>query len=302
MIEKPLVAVRILTYNHESFISQALESVLSQKTSFPFIVILSDDCSTDRTTEICQKFKSENPQKIQLLVSEKNNIKENSRRNFEACRASEAKYIALLEGDDYWTNTLKLQKQVDFLEKNENYVICAHRNIKIDEMGKKIGESPVYTKNIFSQNDIAFANPISTVSVVFRAQYINFPTWVFDCMMADWAFYMHLTNYGDAYIMPDMMAAYRRHSTGIWTVADKRLKLSKTKSQLILYTTIFPQYKQIFLRSLRHNSMAQLYWSKFEINKMLHCLFLIIITPKSEITIRDFFYKIRNRKLFNDLK
>lgn len=117
----PMVSICMITYNHESYIKQAIDSVLMQKCNFAFELVIGEDCSTDNTFKICQELAKNNPQ-IKLLPSISNlGMMPNFIRTLEAC---EGKYIAICEGDDYWTDPLKLQKQVDFLGANEEYGLC----------------------------------------------------------------------------------------------------------------------------------------------------------------------------------
>jgi glycosyltransferase involved in cell wall biosynthesis len=116
---KPLVSVLILTYNHFNYIEQAIQSVLDQKTNFDFEILIGDDCSTDGTCELVDSFISKYPNLIKAIRSEHNvGALRNEKRLMEA---SSGKYIAFLEGDDYWTDSLKLKKQVEFLEANPDY-------------------------------------------------------------------------------------------------------------------------------------------------------------------------------------
>lgn len=116
MNKKPLVSVWMITYNHEKFIAQAIDSVIMQKTNFDYEIVIGEDCSTDRTREIVLEYKAKHPDKFKLLLQEKNvGMMQNFIVTLKTCNG---KYIALLEGDDYWTDPLKLQKQVDFLQAN----------------------------------------------------------------------------------------------------------------------------------------------------------------------------------------
>jgi len=115
----PLVSVKMITYNHEPFIAQAIEGVLMQKTDFPIELIIGEDCSTDRTREIVVDYQKKHPDIIRVIISDKNvGMHKNGQRSEKVCRG---KYIAYCEGDDYWIEPLKLQKQVDFLEANPDY-------------------------------------------------------------------------------------------------------------------------------------------------------------------------------------
>lgn len=124
-MDKPLVSIVTITYNHEPWISKAIESVLMQKVSFPIEYIIAEDCSTDGTRKICEQYAQKYPDIIKLLPSDKNyGAVKNEHRAFVAAKG---KYIATCEGDDYWTDPLKLQKQVDFLEAHPEYSVTFHR-------------------------------------------------------------------------------------------------------------------------------------------------------------------------------
>jgi len=118
-LRHPLVSVVCPTYNHEKYIVQALDSFLMQKTDFSFEIVVGEDYSTDSTRTICQKYAKKYPDLINLITSENNvGMHKNGLRVYNACKG---KYIALCDGDDFWTDPLKLQKQVDFLEANPEY-------------------------------------------------------------------------------------------------------------------------------------------------------------------------------------
>ena len=118
------VSVLVMTYNHEKFIRQALDSVLMQETNFEYEILISEDCSTDRTRAIVLEFQQAHPEKVQLLLSTQN-IHSNE-IVVRGIRAAQGEYIALLDGDDYWTSPLKLQKQVDFLDSHPECSMCFH--------------------------------------------------------------------------------------------------------------------------------------------------------------------------------
>jgi glycosyltransferase involved in cell wall biosynthesis len=125
------VSVLIMTYNHAPFIAQALDSALMQATNFPYEIIVSEDCSTDGTREIVQTYHNRFPEKIRLMLSERN-IATNAIvvRGIEAARGQ---YVALLDGDDYWISAEKLQKQADFLDSHSHCAMCFHNATVIHE-------------------------------------------------------------------------------------------------------------------------------------------------------------------------
>ena len=126
----PLVSVSVITYQHGKFIKQCLDSILSQITSFDFEILLGEDGSTDGTREICIDYANKYPDKIKLFLHDqderdpKNGVSRATLNFINNLEQAKGKYIALCEGDDYWTDPINLQKQVDFLEENPDYVLC----------------------------------------------------------------------------------------------------------------------------------------------------------------------------------
>src|SRR5690554_2259973 len=176
--KRPVVSVRLMTYNHEKFIHQAMESILSQKVDFPVEVVVGDDFSTDNTLSIIRKFKSTKSIHIHILERAKGDEYWKKRQaqgriyNFinilENCKG---KYIALLDGDDYWTDPLKLQKQVDFLEAHSDFVGVFHNTGFIDERCEKptLTSWRSYEQDVFVAKDtIRKLSLFHTSSYLFR--------------------------------------------------------------------------------------------------------------------------------------
>lgn len=133
-----MVSVCMFTYNHEKFIRHALESVLMQKTSFDYEIIIGDDCSTDRTVSIIKGIQALYPDRIKLIARKKNiGMTGNS---YDVKSRATGKYLAILEGDDYWTDVYKLQKQVDFLENNNKCIAVVHRVCIVNEREFPLGD------------------------------------------------------------------------------------------------------------------------------------------------------------------
>jgi len=134
--EPVLLSVCMTTYNHENYIAEAIQSVLMQKTGFGLELVIGEDCSTDRTREICKKYESDYPGIVRLILNKKNlGLKHNF---FNVGANCKGKYIAYLEGDDYWTDPYKLQKQVDFLEAHDDYALIYSSFDRYDEAQKKL--------------------------------------------------------------------------------------------------------------------------------------------------------------------
>lgn len=152
--QKIMVSVTVLTYNHEKYIKQALDSILMQKTSFPYEILIGDDGSTDHTPEIIKEYANQYPHIIRPILREKNIGA--SRNAYDLMVKARGKYLATCEGDDYWTDENKLQIQVDCLENNQNLIGCVHRVTVVNEDGTispNQSISWVHYKPIFTLND-----------------------------------------------------------------------------------------------------------------------------------------------------
>lgn len=134
----PFVSICCITYNHHLYIRQCLNGFLMQKTNFAFEVIINDDCSTDGTTEILREYASKYPDIIKPIFQDENQYAKGVRGMFQhfVFPKAQGKYIAICEGDDYWTDPLKLQKQVDYLETHSNFSMCFHRVKCFAEKGR----------------------------------------------------------------------------------------------------------------------------------------------------------------------
>ena len=211
-----LLSVCLITYNHVKYIAQAIEGVLMQKVNFLFELIIADDFSTDGTREIVEAYQKKYPNLIKLIL-QKNNV--GAAKNWmDLITYPQAKYIAYFEGDDYWTDPLKLQKQVDFLETNSHIFACYHDVIVVDENSNMVRSNYfVPHKEIFKQLDcLVYGAAYSTAALVFRSQVIkNLPAW-FIKMPSDYAIDLLITDYGDIAYMAENMGAYRIHQGGIW--------------------------------------------------------------------------------------
>ena len=173
-MNEPLVSVLFITYNHKKYLRKSLDTVLSQKTDFDFEVVVGEDFSTDSTREILREYKSRFPDRIRLLFRERN-FGRPTLNVYETAMACRGKYIATLEGDDYWTDERKLQKAVDFLEANPDYSGCANPSLLIGEDGEElVDRSPLrlYTwdRQDYTLKDYRAADiwPGQTASIVTR--------------------------------------------------------------------------------------------------------------------------------------
>ena len=226
-----LVSVSCITYNHAPYIRECLDGFLMQKTNFPIEVVIHDDCSTDGTKEIIQEYAEKYPDIFFPIFQSENQYSKgirgfNVRFNFPRCRG---KYIALCEGDDYWVDPLKLQKQFDFLETNNEYVLCSHDAKITDSSGKLIKESklPNFYKKDATSDELKKGFWVLTLGMMFRNLPIltNYPKEGFCVLNGDIFLISILGGYGRSKYMDTIEPAiYREHSGGVWSLTSKRFK------------------------------------------------------------------------------
>ncbi|WP_184549862.1 glycosyltransferase [Mucilaginibacter sp. FT3.2] len=238
--ENFMVSVSCTTYNQDKFITQTIESFLMQQTNFPFEIVVGDDCSTDGTSAILQSFKQQYPDKIKVISANKNGgAHQNTINTLHACTG---KYIALCDGDDYWTNPLKLQKQVDFLEQNPEYVICCHYTCVVDTDGNTLYVAPKPVPLIHTYHDLLTGKQVETktATVVYRninkISLLFQQPWYFNCFAADKLFKIFSTSVtgGKIYVMPEVMSCYRNHVGGIWSMIKTEARMEMVISDFNL--------------------------------------------------------------------
>ena len=141
-MKDPKLSVILITYNHEKYIRKALDSVLSQVTDFPFEIVIGDDCSPDDTKNIIREYRDKYPDIIRIVHREKNTGRP-TLNVYETTMKCRGDYLAYLEGDDYWTDSDKLQKQMDFLNEHPEYIACTHSHKMIDDNGNDITDPEI---------------------------------------------------------------------------------------------------------------------------------------------------------------
>lgn len=209
------------TYNHENFIAKAIDSVLKQKTKFNYEIIIGEDYSTDNTRNIVKAYKEKYQDKIRLFLPEKNlGMMAMTLATYSMCRG---RYIAMLDGDDYWTDPLKLQKQVDFMENNPEYSFCFHNVSEYNELDDIILQTshPSYNNadySLIADSFIKADTPAYTLSVVFRNILDNpLPKWYHELPWGDVGLFCLLFKYGRAKYFTDNMGCYRVHNGGAYS-------------------------------------------------------------------------------------
>lgn len=218
-VNNPLLSICLITYNHGELIEQALEGVVMQVTDFPVEIVIGDDESTDETSDILIQYQKRYSDRVKVLRSTKNlgqltgmTFQLNLVRNLRACRG---KYIAMLEGDDYWTDPLKLQKQVDFMEQNPDCSMCFHAVSVMRNGGLLKGSMPsMHLQNRFFTEDMFTHCFIPTCSMVYR-NIVELPSWFLDVISGDIPLHFLLAEKGNLFFMKEKMGVYRLHPGGL---------------------------------------------------------------------------------------
>lgn len=230
------VSVLMLAYNQERYIGEAIRSVMLQQTDFPFELVIGNDGSNDRTGAICRKWQERYAGQIVLLNRQQNvGLIPNFMQTYPYCKGT---YIAICEGDDFWTDKYKLQRQVDFLDSHPDYVLCFHRviNYYADKGTKSLSNGGQKTDTDI--HDLARSNYISNVSAVFRNHLLKdgLPQWFGNVSTYDYALHMLNAQFGKIHYMKRPMAVYRQHGKAIWSQAAEtsRLDISLKVRELLL--------------------------------------------------------------------
>ena len=254
----PLVSIFCITYNHSSYIRQCLDGFLIQKTNFPFEVLIHDDASTDDTAGIIKEYEAKYPDIIKPIYQVENQYSKGLDINivYNLPRAR-GKYIAMCEGDDYWIDPLKLQKQVDFLENNLYYSFCCHRFKIYDQEENKweneyAAECYKDNQHLYITRKIFFEHWVTQpLTAVIRKEKFNearFSMYRYKYSRDVHLFY-HLLKRGKGIVLNDIMGVYRIHKGGI---ASKKESLIKLRRGFFIY-------KELYLNNIMDMRLCKLF-------------------------------------------
>ena len=253
----PKVSVLMVTYNHAKYIRQAIESVLAQKVNFPYELVIGEDCSHDETREIVSEYQGRHPDRIRLMLSETNvGARQNFNRTFAACNGQ---YIAILEGDDYWTSFDKLQKQADFLDSFPSYSMVFHNVSVVREHEEDDSQSqwPGDLKETLTFYDLLQVNYICTLSVMFRRSTFHGIPPAFDSsIIGDWPIHLLNAEHGNVRYLKEVMGVYRIHNQGL---SSRMNKIAWHKAFVQMYDCLEKHFGQKHSAAIRLIKFRLLY-------------------------------------------
>jgi len=263
----PVVSICCITYNHESFIAEAIEGFLMQETNFPVEIIIHDDASTDSTDDIIKNYKKRYPNLIRTILQTENQRPFGIPTTVKLLVEASGNYVALCEGDDYWICSNKLQRQVSFMESSKQFAFCFHDAFaeKYDEENTLIKRSALYQTpptQILKFDDFArgFAPP--TAACLLRNQRDVF-TWLLERKMGfvKTIFYALLEGGGRAAFLPEKMSVYRVHQGGVFSMISYEKQQIMSNGGLWVNRKNFTSkhYKDLFGVKLLENYIGLLY-------------------------------------------
>lgn len=284
------VSVCCLVYNHEKYLKQCLDGIINQKTSFRFEVLIHDDASTDDSKKIIEDYTKKYPEIIKPIFQKQNQYSKNKSINFlYQYPRVKGEYIALCEGDDFWIDEFKLQKQYDFMEKNTQCSLCTHVVKGVDISGeKKIKLFPTqsFSNNILTADEIINhistieSYPFQTSSYFFRSKYIKelilyeIPTFMQLVKSGDMTHLLYLITKGDVFFIDKIMSCYRMGTNGSWSARmnnDYRLRITH-QNKYIMTLREYDKYTDYKYTNIIHKDIEQrsflLYKEDFNLKMM----------------------------------
>lgn len=257
-----VVSIYCAAYNHEKYIEKTLNGFINQKTDFKYQVIVHDDASTDRTAEIIKKYETQYPDVIHAIYQKENQYSQDKDivKEFILPQIT-GKYVAICEGDDYWTDSEKLQKQVDALEKHKECFFCVHRVEEVMENEEKTGvlfpPEDIATGVISPQEFLKMTRKYSfhTSSYLFeKKRWVEYqenpPEFKTVCPVGDEAYMLYFAQLGPVYYIQDKMSCYRRGVPSSWSkiqnsgnIVEKKIKINKQMAKTILLYDEFTNHR-----------------------------------------------------------
>jgi len=255
LVDEPLVSIVCVTYNHETFIHDALDGFLMQKATFPIEIIVHDDHSNDGTVEVLKRYAGKHKDKIVLLLRNTNIHSRGQSATYHALKHVRGKYIALCEGDDFWTDENKLQLQVDFMEQHPDFSVCCHAFFPCSISGSVGRPMPEKLKETESEADQLKRYPsyMKTGTILFRNIPDLLPSEMHKTVFRDNFIFTMLGNYGKSKYLEEIKpAGYRVHNGGIFSLTDD---LQKKINRIISFYWIAVAFEKY-----HHDKKTAMYW------------------------------------------
>lgn len=291
MEEQIMVSITCITYNHESYISDAIESFLMQKTDFNYEILIHDDASTDNTPVIIKNYQNKYPDLIKPIFQTENQYSQGIDVDEIVSKTAKGKYIAICEGDDYWTDQYKLQKQVGYMEMHPECSLCVHAAYIVNVMRKRKEQvRPSKMSKTFSTEEVIKGGGglFATNSIVYPRKFdADKPMFYRIAPVGDYPLVVLLALKGTVYFIDEFMSAYRVGVSNSWTDREmaslrQRVKHFEKISEMLDELNRFTEY--------RHNNAIKETKEKNQFN--------ILIQERRFKELRT----VKNKVIFDDLR
>jgi len=297
----PLVSVVVITYNHARYIRQALGSVLCQQTLFDFEILIGEDESSDGTREIVTDYMNRFPDKINVIYHQRKDIiyingRPSAAYNFfDTLAHARGRYIAYLDGDDYWTDPFKLQKQVDIMEMRSDLAMCGHWVVNVDQDGLTANVKSCTGLDCpreFSTSNALSSTPVHPNSWLFRrfdVQNHSAYSLISNLPAGDDSMALVLLSMGNGYCIPEVMSAYRLHNGGTWSVKSRiRKNFEMLQFRVVLPSLVKSKYLPLIIWS-----------SSFYLLVFFVHLIKVVFADDRKDSFREFFQLYRAQSILN---
>lgn len=312
----PKVSVLIITYNHKRFIRKAIDSALAQETSFPVEILVGDDFSTDGTRDIVQEYERQYPDRVKAVLQPRNLGMNGGLNCLETLKLAKGEYYAIMDGDDYWTDPHKLQKQADYLDAHPDYSAVFHNALVTFEEG---GSSyllngpdmkPYYTlDDLIGETEIWF---MATSSILFRNSIPEYPEWFKLSTSGDIPRLVLKAKQGPIGYLPDVMSVYRKNRAGA-SFHDYEWDEKFLRNRIQMYSNINRELDYKYDRVLRKNIAryyrlmldAKQYKDSYFRRAFYALKYLYMAQPAGQVTkevVRDYVVPAPIRKIYSSIR
>lgn len=299
----PVVSICCITYNHERYIREAIEGFLLQKVSFPIEIIIHDDCSTDKTPDIIKEYWERYPDVIFPIFQIENQFSKGKRIFNIAAKKAQGEYIAVCEGDDYWTDPFKLQKQVDFLQNNDEFSSVAHQStVKYESSTKADHFFKTNVQDVLETEDLLSDRLFHTASFLFRRKILEGNDIPDNILAGDRYLFLLCSFSGLIKYLTESMCVYRKNASGIssWVTYDLLKKDLNIPFLLSEINTDFPRFRYL---SFVHKTLLvypeKITFDKFLKHYILYFIFSFSEFPSNLKSVPIFTFFLIKRILYN---